>query len=150
MFDIGFWEIALILILALIVIGPEKLPQVARTVGHWVGRARKYIEGVKNEVEKEFDTAELKRMLHNQEVQIRELQGKINRPLDILNPEELSAGANKSVENKIEPPPEPQYEILEEEPLPQDLPLHSHGTEKKPVNNVSASVQPVSEKDKPA
>lgn len=149
MFEIGFWELALIMIMALIVIGPEKLPEVARTVGRWVGRARKYIEGVKNEVEKEFDTTELKRMLHNQEVQIRELQGKINRPLDILNPEELSTGANKSVENKIAPPTEPQYEIIEEEPLPQDLPMHSHGTETKPANNVSATVQPVSEKDKP-
>jgi Tat protein translocase TatB subunit len=149
MFEIGFWELALIMIMALIVIGPEKLPEVARTVGRWVGRARKYVEGVKNEVEKEFDTTELKRMLHNQEVQIRELQGKINRPLDILNPEEFSTGANKSVENKIEPPPEPQYEILEEEPLPQDLPMHSHGTETKPTDNVSATVQPVSEKDKP-
>lgn len=147
MFDIGFWEVALILIMALIVIGPEKLPQVARTVGHWVGRARKYIEGVKNEVEKEFDTAELKRMLHNQEVQIRELQGKINRPLDVFNPEDLTAGS-KNDENKIAPP-EPQYEILEEEPLPQDLPMHSHGTESKPLNKKSEDAQPVSDKDKP-
>ena len=149
MFDIGFWEVGLILIMALIVIGPEKLPQVARTVGHWVGRARKYIEGVKNEVEKEFDTAELKRMLHNQEVQIRELQGKINRPLDILNPEELSAGSNKSVENKIEPPAH-QYEIIEEEPLSKDLPMHSHGSETESVNKASETTQPSSEKDKPA
>ncbi len=141
MFDIGFWEVALILVLALIVIGPEKLPQVARTVGHWVGRARKYIEGVKNEVEKEFDTAELKRMLHNQEVQIRELQGKINRPLDFSN-------SDKSADNKIAPP-EPQYEILEEEPLPQDLPMHSHGTESKPANKNTEEVQPVPDKDKP-
>jgi sec-independent protein translocase protein TatB len=144
MFDIGFWEVALISVLALIVIGPERLPQVARTVGHWIGRARKYIEGVKNEVEKEFDTAELKRMLHNQEVQIRELQGKINRPLD------LSPESQQHAENKIEPPSEPQYEIIEEEPLPQELPVHSHGTEIAPANNASDTVQPASEKDKPA
>lgn len=143
MFDIGFWEVALILIMALIVIGPEKLPEVARTVGHWVGRARKYIEGVKHEVEKEFDTAELKRILHNQEVQIRELQGKMNRPLDFTD-------ADKSADNKIAPPQEPQYEILEEEPLPQDLPMHSHGPDEKPANKTPQDVQPVSDKDKPA
>ena len=78
MFDIGFWEIALIMVLALIILGPERLPHAARTVGRFVGKARRYIEGVKSEVEKEFDTGELKRILHNQEVQIRELQGKLS------------------------------------------------------------------------
>ena len=149
MFEVGFWELALVMVLALIVIGPEKLPEVARTVGHWVGRARKYVEGVKNEVEKEFDTTELKRMLHNQEVQIRELQGKINRPLDILNPEDPVFGANQKVENKIAPPTEPQYEIIEEEPLPQELPVHSHGPDTKPVDDAPREVHPASEKDKP-
>lgn len=78
MFDIGFWEIALIGVLALVILGPERLPHAARTVGNFVGKARRYIEGVKSEVEKEFDTGELKRMLHNQEVQIRELQGQVS------------------------------------------------------------------------
>lgn len=78
MFDIGFWEIALISIMALVVIGPERLPKVARTMGHWFGKARRFVEGVKGEVESEFDTAELKRLLHNQEVQLKELQGKLN------------------------------------------------------------------------
>jgi len=85
MFDIGFWEIALILVLALVILGPERLPHAARTVGRFVGKARRYVEGVKSEVEKEFDTGELKRMLHNQEVQIRELQGKISESGDELN-----------------------------------------------------------------
>lgn len=78
MFDIGFWEIALISILALVVIGPERLPGVARTMGRWFGKARRFVEGVKGEVESEFDTAELKRLLHNQEVQLKELQSKMN------------------------------------------------------------------------
>jgi len=78
MFDIGFWEIMLISILAMVVIGPERLPKVARTVGHWFGKARRFVEGVKGEVENEFDTAELKRLLHNQEVQLKELQSKVN------------------------------------------------------------------------
>ena len=77
MFDIGFWEIMLISILAMVVIGPERLPAVARTVGHWFGKTRRFIEGVKGEVESEFDTSELKRLLHNQEVQLKELQNKI-------------------------------------------------------------------------
>ncbi len=74
MFDIGFLEIAVILILALLVLGPERLPKAARTVGYWFGKARRYVEGMKTQVEAEFDSTEVKRLLRNQEVKIRELQ----------------------------------------------------------------------------
>ena len=74
MFDVGFWEILLILVLALVVIGPERLPGAARKAGFFVGKARRYIEGVRSEVESELDVNEFKRMMHNQEVQINELQ----------------------------------------------------------------------------
>jgi sec-independent protein translocase protein TatB len=85
MFDIGFWEILLILILALVVIGPERLPGAARTAGLWVGKARRYIEGVKSDVEQEFDVSEFKRIVHNQEIQLNELQAQLNEktPIDL-------------------------------------------------------------------
>ena len=82
MFDIGFWEIVLILVLALVVIGPERLPGAARQAGHLIGRLRRYIEGVRSEVESEIDVAEFKRLLHNQEVQINELQQQIRSGMD--------------------------------------------------------------------
>lgn len=78
MFDVGIWEILLILILALVVIGPERLPGAARTAGLWVGKARRYVEGVKSEVEQEFDISEFKRIVHNQEIQLNELQSQLN------------------------------------------------------------------------
>jgi sec-independent protein translocase protein TatB len=78
MFEIGFWEVFLIVVLALLIIGPERLPGAARTAGYWVGRARRYIEGVRNEVEQEFDVSEFKRLMHNQEIQINELQRKLS------------------------------------------------------------------------
>jgi sec-independent protein translocase protein TatB len=81
MFEIGFWEILLILVLALIVIGPERLPAAARTAGLWVGKARRYIEGVKGEVEQEFDVSEFKRIIHNQEIQLNELQSQVNKTI---------------------------------------------------------------------
>ena len=81
MFDVGFWEVLLILILALVVIGPERLPAAARTAGLWVGKARRYIEGVKNEVGEEFDVSEFKRIIHNQEIQLNELQAKVNKDI---------------------------------------------------------------------
>ena len=83
MFDIGFLELAVILVLSLLVLGPERLPKAAKTVGYWFGKARRYVEGMKAQVESEFDTAEVKRLLRNQEVQIRELQGKIQDTADV-------------------------------------------------------------------
>ena len=46
MFDVGFWEILLILVLALVIIGPERLPSAARKAGFFVGKARRFVEGV--------------------------------------------------------------------------------------------------------
>lgn len=89
MFDIGFWEILLVLVLALVVIGPERLPGAARTLGLWVGKSRRFIEGVKSDVEEEFDISEFKRVIHNQEVQLKELQRQMTQQVtpDSLNDE---------------------------------------------------------------
>ncbi len=93
MFDVGFWEILFILILALVVIGPERLPSAARKAGYYVGKARRFVEGVRSEVESELDIGEFKRLLHNQEVQINELQQQIKTGVDEIKsdlPSELS------------------------------------------------------------
>ena len=87
MFDVGFWEILLILILALVIIGPERLPSAARKAGFFFGKARRYIEGVRTEVEQELDVGEFKRLLHNQEVQINELQQQIKSSVDNVGAE---------------------------------------------------------------
>ena len=94
MFDVGFWEILLILVLALVIIGPERLPGAARKAGFFVGKARRYIEGVRSEVEAELDVGEFKRMLHNQEVQINELQQQLKTGVDEVKsdmPDNISA-----------------------------------------------------------
>lgn len=63
MFDIGFWELAFIGVIALLVFGPERLPEVARTAGVWVSRIRRLIATVKRDVEQELRAEELKRIL---------------------------------------------------------------------------------------
>jgi len=55
MFDIGFWELLLILLVALLVIGPERLPGAARTAGLWVRRARALVNLVRDEVDRQMD-----------------------------------------------------------------------------------------------
>jgi sec-independent protein translocase protein TatB len=120
MFDIGFWEVVLILVLALLLLGPERLPHAARTVGQWVGRARRYVEGVRSEVEKEFDVHEMKRLLHNQEVQLRELQSKLAHTENYLNRDASSLDSAKTDAAAEIPKAEPQYEIIEDpSPAPQ-------------------------------
>lgn len=66
MFDIGFWELILVAVVALLVIGPERLPKVARMAGLWVGRARRTLASVKDEIDRELRAQELKEILEKQ------------------------------------------------------------------------------------
>lgn len=62
MFDISFAELLVISVVALVVIGPERLPRVARTLGFLLGRARRYVETVKNDIRNEIELDELRRI----------------------------------------------------------------------------------------
>ena len=62
MFDIGFWELAVIGAIMLVVLGPERLPGVARTAGFWMSKLRRMVTDVKREVKREMDAAELKEL----------------------------------------------------------------------------------------
>ena len=66
MFDVGFWEIVLIFVIMLIVVGPERLPQVIRTAGLWIGKARSMVSSVRAEVERELNIDELRRSVMEQ------------------------------------------------------------------------------------
>ena len=149
MFDIGFLELVVILVLSLLVLGPERLPKAARTVGYWFGKARRYVEGMKAQVESEFDTAEVKRLLHNQEVQIRELQGKLQSTGEIKTDEYLNqfiddddpGNGHQDVKNPDDEtekkPAAPQYEMIEEDDERWDELEDSNPAGKKPENKIS-------------
>lgn len=62
MFDIGFWELGLIGLIALIVLGPKRLPEAARTAGRWIGRLRRFIADVKQDLDRELRAEELKEL----------------------------------------------------------------------------------------
>jgi len=87
MFDVGFLELAVILVLGLLVLGPERLPKAAQKIGYWFGKARRYVDNMKTQVEAEFDTTEVKRLLQNQESQIKELQSKLTDTGDTVTSE---------------------------------------------------------------
>lgn len=66
MFDVGFWELALIGVVVLLVVGPERLPKVVRTAGLWIGRGRRMLSTVKAEIDREIKAQELKEILDQQ------------------------------------------------------------------------------------
>ncbi len=65
MFEIGFWELVLCFVVALVVLGPERLPPIARSVGRWTGQARVYLRNLSSELERETQAGELKRQLED-------------------------------------------------------------------------------------
>ncbi len=77
MIDFGFDKLALIGAVALIVIGPEKLPKVARTVGHLFGKAQRYVSDVKAEVNRSIELDELKKMKTQFEDAARDVQNNV-------------------------------------------------------------------------
>jgi sec-independent protein translocase protein TatB len=77
MIDLGISKMALIGAVALIVIGPEKLPRVARTVGTLLGKAQRYVADVKNEVNRSMELDELKKMKDTVESAARDVQSSV-------------------------------------------------------------------------
>ena len=82
MIDFGFDKIALIGAVALIVIGPEKLPRVARTVGTLLGKARRYVADVKAEVNRSIELEELQKMKSQFETAARDVESSVSRDLN--------------------------------------------------------------------
>jgi sec-independent protein translocase protein TatB len=66
MFDVGFWELVMIGVVALVVVGPERLPRMARVAGLWLGRARRVLGSVKAEIDRELKADELREILRKQ------------------------------------------------------------------------------------
>jgi sec-independent protein translocase protein TatB len=79
MFDIGFSELMVIGIVALIVIGPERLPKVARTLGHLLGRAQRYVHDVKSDINREIQLDELKKLQSQVTDSARELESSVRQ-----------------------------------------------------------------------
>jgi sec-independent protein translocase protein TatB len=82
MIDFGFDKLALIGAVALIVIGPEKLPRVARTIGHLVGKAQRYVAEVKAEVNRSIELEELKKVKTEFEVAARDVGRSVREEVD--------------------------------------------------------------------
>ena len=74
MFDIGFSELLMIAIVALVVIGPERLPGVARNVGRFTGRLQRYVNDIKRDFNREIEFDEIRRLQHEMETTVQTMQ----------------------------------------------------------------------------
>lgn len=82
MFDIGFIEIIIISLVALIVVGPERLPAVARTLGHLLGRARGYVSGIKTDIHNEMRMDELKNLHTSVNETVQSIEDSVRQEVD--------------------------------------------------------------------
>ena len=104
MFDIGFSELLVIGVVALVVIGPEKLPRVARTIGHLAGRLQRYVSDVKADINREIELEELRKMRDSMQKAASDINSSVttemNQTADELNKAVEAPGGEKSSEEK--------------------------------------------------
>src|ERR1700752_3011134 len=95
MFDVGFSELVLCFLVALIVLGPQRLPPLARQLGRWTGQARSYLRHLTSELERETHAAELKKQLQEAEQALREQSQKFGAQAEQLKSEALPVNTDQ-------------------------------------------------------
>lgn len=110
MIDLGISKLALIGAVALVVIGPEKLPRLARTVGTLLGKAQRYVADVKAEVNRSMDLDELRKMKDSVETAARDVEQSVQTAASDFEKDwgETTAGLSGAESSGWEPPP-PEY-----------------------------------------
>jgi len=124
MFDVNFSELMVIAVVALIVIGPERLPKVARTLGHLFGRMQRYVNDVKADIGREMEMDELKKLQSSMQDAARSFEQSVTQEVNATQSElqKIAQEANPTVL----PPPAPEMtaaadaaQALPPEPTPQ-------------------------------
>ena len=123
MFDIGFSELLVIGVVALIVIGPERLPRVARTIGHLMGRMQRYVADVKADIDREVELEELRKMRDSVQQAATSIESTVQAELtkaetDLNKAAESAAGVvnppTTSADAQVSPAPEKPAPAIEE------------------------------------
>jgi sec-independent protein translocase protein TatB len=121
MFDMGFLELLLIGIIALIVLGPERLPKAARTLGLWVGKAKQGFESIKTEIDRELKLKELQQELADQKSKIEaeaglaSLEGDLNQAANTIHNDVMSLGKEFTASDQAKLPTSEPSETSESE-----------------------------------
>src|SRR6266850_2007426 len=113
MFDIGFSELLVIGIVALIVIGPEKLPRMARTVGILAGRLQRYVSDVKADINREIELEDLRKMRDSMQQAATDFQSSVQSELH-----KTETDLNKTVEDVVRDPAATAPQVKDPAPTP--------------------------------
>ncbi|MDH5534532.1 MAG: Sec-independent protein translocase protein TatB [Betaproteobacteria bacterium] len=110
MFDIGFSELVVIAIIALIVIGPERLPKVARTMGHLFGRLQRYVNDVKADISREMELDELKKLQASVQDAARSIEQSVSKEMSETESElnKIATGEGAAAEPAPEASAQPE------------------------------------------
>jgi len=124
MFDIGFSEIVVVMIVALLVVGPERLPGLARKAGFWAGRAKRFMQNVKADIDREIAADELKRVLKDQsgtdsmydiieetKQAVADVKGSLEETSGAVREQVKGAAADAGPEPAEPETPEPEYQV---------------------------------------
>lgn len=106
MFDVGFSELMVIAVVALIVIGPERLPKVARTAGHLLGRLQRYVGDVKSDINREMQLEDLKKLQQQVADQAKSMEASVSQQLSSVETE-LNQSIEQGIAEKSEAAPAP-------------------------------------------
>lgn len=118
MFDVGFSEIFVIALVALIVIGPERLPKVARTLGHLFGRMQRYVNDVKADISREMELDELRKLQTTVEEAARSIEHTVNKEINTAESELNSITASAADAAPTSAGTDPAPPAIEAAPIP--------------------------------
>ncbi len=106
MFDIGFSEMIVIAVIALIVLGPEKLPRVARTAGHLLGRMQRYVNDVKSDINREIELDELRKLQKEMQNTASSIEQTVKGEISSVESEfkQLSDSTHKALSDPVTDP----------------------------------------------
>ena len=110
MFDIGFWELCIIAVVALLILGPERLPTAARTAGKWFSKIRGMVNNVKQEIDRELQLDEIRSKMQEQEEKLRadsgisDIKQAIDNTIADLDPVERSDEATTKPDPSLQKP----------------------------------------------
>ena len=139
MFGISFSELLLVGLVALLVLGPERLPGAARTAGLWVGRLKRSFNAIKQEVEREIGADEIRRQLHNEHILSMEQEAR-----KILSPQQPPVEPATTVTPSTTPVADPPLPVTAATPTPvTPAPSSADIGPAAPAESASVSAEPV-------
>ena len=151
MFDMGFTEVVLIGIVALVVIGPERLPAVAVTVGKYVGRLKRFMTNVRADVESEFKTDEIRKLLAAQQEELSSLKDVVSEASKGFDMSSVTKSVDDSMSSALG---ELEAEValekesaLEQSPAESEISLTGKNSAEPNLSETSPGILPEKNKD---